>query len=541
MKNKILLSVKDLKIEGIHKDGWQEIVKGVSFDLAKGEVLGLIGESGAGKSTIGLATLGFCRAGCRISNGQIMLAGKDVTLMQSIEKRKLRGDHASYVAQSAAASFNPSHRLIKQFSEVLLLRKLMSQNQAHERAVELYKKLLLPNPEKIGLRYPHQVSGGQLQRAMIAMAMGPSPELIVFDEPTTALDVTTQLEVLMAIKEVIKSNDTGVIYITHDLAVVSQIADRIIVLRYGKMVEEGETRELLSNPQQKYTQELLNVRAGWEQKVSGQEQARPIIEISNLTGGYEKGKPIVHDINITVDKGRTLAVVGESGSGKTTLAKAIVGLLPYLQGSIRFENKPLSINVEQRSKELLRRIQMVYQMPDVALNPRQKIRTIIGRPVDYFFKKTQQDREKKIIELLEMVELPGDYIDRLPRELSGGEKQRVCIARALAAEPIVIICDEVTSALDQLVGKQILELLRDLQKKTAMTYIYITHDLDTVKIIADTVAVMRNGRIVEMGSKQEIFQPPHHEYTELLLASVPQMDPDWLDTVIAERGQTLRG
>lgn len=535
MREDILLSVKDLKIEGLHQGSWQEIVKGVSFDLAKGEVIGLIGESGAGKSTIGLATLGYSRPGCRISAGRIILAGKDVTAMTPVGKRKLRGETASYVAQSAAASFNPSHRLIRQFSEVLLLRDLMTKEEARQRAIELYKRLLLPEPEKIGFRYPHQVSGGQLQRAMIAMAMGPFPQLIVFDEPTTALDVTTQLEVLLSIKETIKSHDTAIIYITHDLAVVSQIPDRIMVLRHGRTVEEGETRELLAKPKMEYTRNLLQVREGWTSVAGDKERITPILEIEDLSGGYEKNKPIIKEINVKVEKGRTLAVVGESGSGKSTLAKAIVGLLPHLKGTMSFEGAALSSALKDRSDDLVRRIQMVYQMPDVALNPRQKIRTIIGRPLELFFKLSAGKRDEMVKELLGMVELPAEYINRLPRELSGGEKQRVCIARALAAEPTLIICDEVTSALDQLVGKQILELLRNLQKQTGMTYIYITHDLDTVRFIADSVAVMRNGLIVEMGAKEEIFTPPHHEYTELLLSSVPQMDPDWLDRVTTER------
>lgn len=535
MQDNILLSVRDLKIEGLHQGMWQEIVKGVSFELTKGEVIGLIGESGAGKSTIGLATLGYSRPGCRIAGGRIILSGKDVTAMKPIEKRKLRGETASYVAQSAAASFNPAHRLIRQFSEVLLLRNLMTQEQARQRAIKLYKRLLLPEPEKIGFRYPHQVSGGQLQRAMIAMAMGPFPQLIVFDEPTTALDVTTQLEVLLSIKETIKSYDTAIIYITHDLAVVSQIADRIMVLRYGETVEEGETRQLLANPKMEYTRKLLGVREGWTSEVGAAKEIAPILEIEDLSGGYEKGRPIIKDIDVKVEKGRTLAVVGESGSGKSTLARAIVGLLPHLKGAMSFEGVPLSSALKKRSKDLVRRIQMVYQMPNVALNPRQKIRTIIGRPLELFFNQPARKREERVKELLGMVELPDHYIDRLPRELSGGEKQRVCIARALAAEPTLIICDEVTSALDQLVGKQILELLRNLQKQTGMTYIYITHDLDTVRFIADYVAVMRNGLIVEMGAKKDIFSPPHHEYTELLLSSVPQMDPDWLDRVITER------
>jgi peptide/nickel transport system ATP-binding protein len=538
MDNKTLLTVNDLKIEGFQNDQWLEIVHGISFTLNKGEVLGLIGESGAGKSTIGLATMGFYRAGCRNSGGEIILAGKTVTRMGRIEKRQLRGDHASYVAQSAAASFNPAHRIINQFSEVPVLRHIMTQAEARKHAVELYKKLMLPAPETIGFRYPHQLSGGQLQRAMTAMAMGPNPEIIIFDEPTTALDVTTQIEVLLSIKQAIKNHDTAAIYITHDLAVVAQLADRIMVLRHGKMIEEGETQQIITNPKENYTRELLNVRAVRKKKEAISNFGDTIVEIKNLSGGYSKNKEIIHDINLNVYKGRTLAIVGESGSGKSTLARAIIGLLPHLEGEALFEGNSLPKGLKGRSRELLRKIQMIYQIPDVALNPRQRVRTIIGHPLKAFFNMPSKDLKQRVQELLEMVELPRDYIDRLPRELSGGEKQRVCIARALAAEPTVIICDEVTSALDQLIGKQILDMLQNLQKKMNMTYIYITHDIDTVRIIANEVAVMRLGKIVEVGDKETIFKPPYHEYTELLLSSVPQMDPNWIDSVIHKRGQT---
>ena len=537
MEDNTLLTVKDLKIEGFQGGQWSQFVHGISFSLKKGEVLGLIGESGAGKSTIGLATMGYYRAGCRNCGGEITLAGQTVTAMEPAEKRRLRGDRASYVAQSAAASFNPSHRLISQFSEVPVLRGLMSRDQAKERAVGLYRKLMLPKPETIGFRYPHQVSGGQLQRAMTAMAMGPNPEIIVFDEPTTALDVTTQIEVLLSIKQAIKDHGTAAIYITHDLAVVAQVADRIMVLRHGRMVEEGDTREMIANPKEEYTRDLLNVRSAWKDKARPGDPGDPVIEVKDLSGGYAKNKDILRDINLRVTRGRTLAVVGESGSGKSTLARAIVGLLPRFKGEVVFDGQTLPGKYRHRDRELLRKVQMIYQIPDVALNPRQKLRTIIGHPLKVFFNMEAARREERVKELLEMVELPAAYIDRLPRELSGGEKQRVCIARALAAEPEVIICDEVTSALDQLIGKQVLDMLQSLQEKMNITYIYITHDLDTVRTIADEVAVMHLGRIVEAGDRESIFTPPHHEYTELLLSSVPRMDPDWMENVIARRAE----
>jgi len=406
--------------------------------------------------------------------------------------------------------------------------------------MDLYRRLQLPNPDEIGFRYPHQVSGSHLQRAMTAMAMSCRPDLIIFDEPTTALDVTTQIEVLAAIKNIVDQFNTAAIYITHDLAVVAQMADRIMVLRDGYLVEEGDAREMLAKPKEDYTRQLLAVRSFRKQEAEGADEDRPLLKVEHLSASYGTGVKVLDDINLEIYKGTTVAVVGESGSGKSTLARAITGLLPPLDGHVYYGRETLPPALAQRSKDQLRRLQMIYQMPDTALNPRQRVREIVGRPLEFYLGLRGDDKEQRIRELLAMIELaPDDFIDRYPGELSGGQKQRICIARALAAEPELIICHEVTSALDQLVAEEILKLLQHLQDDLRITYMFITHDLATVKAISDRVVVMLQGKIVEQGRKTEVLTPPHHEYTELLLSSVPEMDPDWLDNLLEKRRASM--
>ncbi len=535
-----LLEMRKIEIEGYssEEERWLPIIKGLDLTLDRGEVVGLIGESGAGKSTFGLASMCYTRGGCRIASGSIVFDGMELFGAPEEELRKIRGVRISYVAQSAAASFNPAHRLIKQYSEAPIQHGLMNFQKAEEKAVDIYRRLLLPDPEGIGYRYPHQVSGGQLQRAMVAMAMACTPDLIVFDEPTTALDVTTQIEVLAAIKKITREFNTAAIYITHDLAVVAQLADRIMVLRYGDLVEENNARELMAHPKEEYTRALLSVRTLREDRDLSATEHDIVLEIENVSASYtgKETEKVLENIDLKIRRGRTVALVGESGSGKSTLARVITGLLPPLEGKVIYGGKELPPALKSRKPETLRIMQMIYQMPDTALNPRQRVRDVIGRPLTFYFGMKGKEKDDRIIELLEKIELsPKKYKDRYPGELSGGEKQRVCIARALAAKPEMIICDEVTSALDQLVAEDILKLLQDLQNELHVSYLFITHDLATVKAISDEIVVMLQGRIVEQGLKKDILTPPHHEYTDLLLSSVPEMDPDWLDGVLAER------
>ncbi len=534
-KKEVLLEMRGLCIDGHREDEWHDIVKGVDVTLHRGEVLGLIGESGAGKSTIGLAAMGFAKPGCRISGGSIMFDGIDLMAASDEQKRQLRGVRIAYVAQSAAAAFNPAHKLIDQFSETPVKHSVKSKADAYADAKDLYARLQLPDPDNIGFRYPHQVSGGQLQRAMTAMALSCRPDLIIFDEPTTALDVTTQIEVLATMRDIVDQFNTAAIYITHDLAVVAQMADQIMVLRYGEMVEEADTRIMMSAPQEDYTKTLWAVRSHQKESIPVPSDSGALIKVQNVTAAYGP-LTVLHDVSFDIFAGQTVAVVGESGSGKSTAARVITGLLPPTKGDVLVNGKALPGNYRKRSKEQLRHAQMIYQMADTAINPRQRIRDIIGRPLTFYLGMKGEKLESRICELLDLIELePEQFIDRYPGELSGGQKQRICIARALAAEPKFIICDEVTSALDQIVAEGILKLLDRLQRELNLAYMFITHDLATVRAIADEVIVMLQGRIVEQGPRDDMFTPPHHEYTDLLLSSVPEMDPDWLDGLLERR------
>jgi peptide/nickel transport system ATP-binding protein len=534
MDREILLKIEGLRIEGRSGDTWTEIVKGVDLTLHKGEVLGLIGESGAGKSTVGLAAMGFARDGCRITGGSILFDGIDLRTASEAAKRDLRGARIAYVAQSAAASFNPAHKLIDQYCEAPVVHGVMSRDKAEADAIDLYRRMRLPNPGEIGFRYPHQVSGGQLQRAMTAMAMACRPDLIIFDEPTTALDVTTQIEVLAAIRDIVRQFDTAAIYITHDLAVVAQAADRIKVLLRGEEVEEAETRRMLDAPREDYTKSLWAVRT-FARPEQPKATGTPVVSVRGVTAAYGTVN-VLEDVSFDIHAGRTVAVVGESGSGKSTTARVITGLLPPKSGEVLFEGKALPPALPGRTREQLRQVQMIYQMADTALNPKMRLRELIGRPAQMYLGLEGKALTSRVRELLALIELdPDTYIDRFPGELSGGQKQRIGIARALAAEPKLIICDEVTSALDQIVQEGILKLLNRLQEEFGLAYMFITHDLATVRAIADEVVVMQNGRVVEQGTKSEMFAPPHEPYTELLLSSVPEMDPDWLTRLLEAR------
>lgn len=531
-KGSVLLEIKDLRIEGESDDVWHKIVKGISLTLRRGEVLGLIGESGAGKSTLGIAAMGFARPGCKFTGGSITFDGIDLMAASEETRRKLRGSRISYVAQSAAAAFNPAHRLIDQTIETETQHGIRDTKSSIVDAQDLYGRLRLPNPTTIGERYPHQVSGGQLQRVMTAMAMTCRPDLIIFDEPTTALDVTTQVEVLASIRSIVEEFNTAAIYITHDLAVVAQMAHRIMVLRHGNLVEEAPTREMLTAPKEEYTKSLWAVR-GLAKAEKTNDDA--ILSIEHVDAAYGNAVRILDDVSVRIPRGRTVAVVGESGSGKSTLARVVTGLLPPSKGQVLFNGQPLPPALKDRDKELLRRIQMIYQSPDTALNPRHRIYDVIGRPLTFYHGLTGAKLEKRIVELLHMIELDESYIDRLPSEISGGQKQRVCIARALAAEPELIICDEVTSALDQIVQEEILKLLLRLQAEFDISYMFITHDIATVRAIADEIVVMNQGKVVQQGGKTEVLSPPYPAYTELLLSSVPEMDPDWLTNLLGKR------
>lgn len=533
MSDDNVLHIRNLKVAA---PNGAILVDGIDLDLKRGEVKGLIGESGAGKSTIGLAAMGYGRHGCRIVGGEIILNGVSLMTVDRAGREAARGARIAYVAQSAAAAFNPAMRIGDQIIEGPLYHGIMNRQEAQAWMLELLEALQLPDYQNFGNRYPHQVSGGQLQRAMVAMAMSCRPDILVLDEPTTALDVTTQIEVLALLRDLIQRYNTAALYITHDLAVVAQIADSIMVLRHGKKVEAGSAQHILEHPQEEYTRRLVSER---EATMVGEgvhhRVGDVLLEARDVTAYYGR-KKVLDNIRCEIRKGETLAIVGESGSGKSTLARVIAGLPPRSSGVVSLTGHRLADNYTKRSREELRRIQLVYQLPDVALNPRHTVGEIIGRPMSFYFGMNEDERMAEVNRLLDLIGLPRDFAQRLPKALSGGQKQRVCIARALAARPDLIICDEVTSALDPLVAEEILRLLRSLQDELGVSYLFITHDLGVVRRLADRTMVMQHGRIVETGTTEEVFAPPYQPYTEQLINSVPELRRDWLDGVLAKRG-----
>lgn len=536
-----LLQVRGLEVTVRDKKGREtRIVDAISFDVQPGEVIALIGESGSGKTTIALSCMGYSRPGCQISGGTVHLNGEGVLDKSLPALQTLRGKDITYVAQSAAASFNATMTVDTQVTEIPVMTGALTREQALAKAAALYEALELPDPANIGKRYPHQVSGGQLQRLMAAMAMISDPKLLILDEPTTALDVTTQIEVLYSFKKLIRDNHTAAIYITHDLSLVAQVADHILVLKDGKRIEYGPVEAIISNPQEDYTKALMAAAHLMPDEIhhpGAPTTEAPLLKVENVTAGYGEGQNIIalRDINLSIGHGETVGVIGESGSGKTTLGRLISGLMRAREGTVSLSGRQLAQSVAERPREDLRQIQFAFQMADVALNPRQRLGKILGRPLRFYRGLTRTEADREVARLLERVDLPTDFARRFPPELSGGQRQRVNLARALAAEPKLIICDEITSALDTIVAQQILDLLESLQQDLGISYMFITHDIATVARIADRIAVMRHGRIVEQGPVDKVLTPPCHEYTELLLRSVPEMRTDWLDGAVTER------
>ena len=487
--------------------------------------------------------MGFARHGCRISGGRVRIGDVEVLGLAPRQLRALRGRTVTYIAQSAAASFDPSRTILDQVVEPARVHGVLRRAEAELKAIALFRELALPEPESIGSRYPHQVSGGQLQRLMAAMALVTDPEVVILDEPTTALDVTTQIEVLRAFRRVVRERQVTAVYVSHDLAVVAQMADHILVLRDGRMRELKTTELLLAAPENDYTKSLL---AAARPKVRTQARSGAdselLLEVRGLSAGYgprgANGRPakmIVEDIDLQLKRGQAIGVIGESGSGKTTLARAVAGLLAPCAGTMEFAGHELKPTLAQRSRDELRRIQIVFQSADTALNPSQTIESILARPLEFYKGMKGAPLKRRIGELLDLVQLPRALAGRLPGGLSGGQKQRVSLARALAAEPDLILCDEVTSALDTVVGAAVLDLIAELRRELGVSYLFISHDLHTVRAVCDEIVVMQHGRKLAQVARADYDRGPHHPYYEQLERAVPELRRGWLDEIDAQR------
>ncbi|WP_045048220.1 ATP-binding cassette domain-containing protein [Rouxiella chamberiensis] len=536
----VIVNVRHLEVQAKNDaDEVITLVSDINFEVRKGEVLALIGESGSGKTTIALALMGYARHGCRISGGDIELAGTDVTHLSARQLSQFRGSTVAYIAQSAAASFNPAMTLMDQVVEPVLIHGTMKRAEAEKKAVDLFRELALPSPETIGKRYPHQVSGGQLQRVMAAMALIGDPEVVILDEPTTALDVTTQLEVLKTFRRVVKQRGTTAIYVSHDLAVVAQMADKILVLLKGQIAEYGTTEELLQRPQSPYTRSLLDAAQHKPRNSPWQPEAAPLkalLEVRDLAAGYgpldDNGNPkisILQDINFKLYPGQAIGIIGESGSGKTTLARAVAGMIAPSNGYILFNESYLKGDMTARSPDELRRIQFVFQMADTALNPSQTIATILKRPLVFFHGLRGKALDARLKQLLDLVRLPHSILHRKPAGLSGGQKQRVNLARALAAEPDLILCDEVTSALDSVVAAAVLDLISELRRELNVSFLFISHDLHAVRSVCDDIIVINNGQIATQVSRNDYDKASSSLYYERLKRAVPELRQGWLE------------
>jgi peptide/nickel transport system ATP-binding protein len=549
---KPLVQVKGLRVVARNDAGIDiPIVKGVDFSLNKGEVLALIGESGSGKTTIALSLMGYARQGCRIAGGSVRVGEQQVLELDDKGLAALRGRTVAYIAQSAASAFNPAKTLMDQVVESAAIHHTMPRAQAEAKAVALFRALALPDPERLGARYPHQVSGGQLQRVMAAMAFITDPALVVLDEPTTALDVTTQIEVLRAFKDVVRQLGTTAVYVSHDLAVVAQMADRIVVLRDGEIREDGATTQVLNAPAHDYTRSLLAAAEPAVRDIGIElptltRLAPPLLEIRGLHAGYgpagKDGLPskrILSDISLTIARGATVGVIGESGSGKTTLARVVAGMVPSARGEVLLDGGLLPSCTQGRTREQHQRVQFVFQNADTALNPAHSIGGILARPLSFYHGLKGAARRRRVLQLLDLVRLPAAIASRLPGELSGGQKQRINLARALAAEPDLILCDEITSALDSVVAAAILDLMAELRRELKVSYMFISHDISTVRAICDEIVVLYAGAKVEARPRAALGDAPFHPYSHLLISSVPKLEQGWLDGVCARGTKQL--
>jgi peptide/nickel transport system ATP-binding protein len=534
-----LLTVKHLKV-GYHTP--EKIVKpavdDISFTLNRGKTLGIVGESGCGKSTLARAFLGYLRPGSVFMGGELLFEDDDILKMSRPQLQALRGRRIAMVPQNPLSSLTYHMKVGPQVDEILKSHRNMGTAAARRYTLDLFAGTNLPDPEQIYSRYPHEISGGQRQRIVIAAALACRPAIMVLDEPTTALDTTTEMQVLQLVKDLQRKNGTTLIYITHDLTLTDYMCENVLVMLNGKIVENGSAANIFNHPRTDYTKMLIaaipriDAKAGHPGKQTAASGPSPLLKVDHLKFRYkqrwsmgalfsrQKATPLaVDDVCLELMPGRTIGLVGESGSGKSTVANIICGLITPTTGDVVFDQKQINMAAHRRSLELRRRIQIIFQDPLSSLNPRHRIKTILTRPLKLFFGLKGNAALSRAIALLEAMELPPDFLSRFPRQLSGGQQQRIAIACAFAAEPELILCDEITSALDVTVQAHVLKLLKTLQKKTGVASVFISHDLGVVKMIADSVIVLQEGRIVDSGPTETVFKNPSHNYTQCLLSA----------------------
>ncbi|WP_417425471.1 ABC transporter ATP-binding protein [Hoeflea sp.] len=533
----VVLSVRDLHVSARSEEGLVPLVQGLSFDLRRGEVLAIAGESGSGKSITSLACMGLLpQPAVRITQGSIRLGEIELTSLPESQMRALRGARIAMIFQEPMTALNPVMSIGRQLIEAIRAHDPVSVVDARARALEAVRAVRLSQPEKRLEQYPHELSGGMRQRVMIAMAIALRPDVLIADEPTTALDVTVQREVLDLLRDLQRDLSTSVILITHDMGVVAEMADRVIVMRQGSTVESAATVELFENPREDYTRELLAAvpRIGGALARAPLKKHEALVRFEDVSvrfpvrqGVLGRVKAQVHaveHVSLEIIRGETLSLVGESGCGKSTIAKALVGLLPY-SGNIEVNGKSL-VRLDAAGRKTLRRdLQIVFQDPMAALDARMTVGELIREPLAIHNIGTVEEQRARVYQLLERVDLSPSYYNRYPHQFSGGQRQRICIARALALKPQLIVCDESVAALDVSIQARILDLLRDLQQEMGVTYLFISHDMAVVENISDRVAVMYLGQIVEMGTREQVFGDPRHSYTKRLLAAVPVPDP----------------
>jgi peptide/nickel transport system ATP-binding protein len=517
--------------------GLRPLVEGLSFDLRRGETLAIAGESGSGKSITSLAIMGLLPPpAVRLTGGGVLLRGTDLASLPEAQMRAVRGDRIAMIFQEPMTSLNPVMTVGAQLAEAIRAHEPVGRAEARGRALDALRAVRLSQPERRMGQYPHELSGGMRQRVMIAMALALRPEVLIADEPTTALDVTVQREVLDLLRDLQRDMGTAIILITHDMGVVAEMADRVIVMRQGKMVEAAGVREVFAAPREAYTRDLLAAVPRLGTAVARPEKADvPVARLSDLTvqfplrggllGRVTHRVHAVESVSLDIRRGETFALVGESGCGKSTVARAMVGLVPH-EGEIEIGGARLDPGDGAGLKALRRRVQMVFQDPMAALDPRCRVGDLVAEPLAIHNIGTREERRTRAGELMRMVGLTEAQLDRYPHEFSGGQRQRICIARALALRPELIIADESVSALDVSVQARVLELLRELQGEFGLSYLFISHDMAVVESMADRVAVMYLGQIVEQGTTAQVFGNPQHSYTRRLLEAVPVPDPE---------------